>query len=166
MPAMPEMPKLRQVRRRPVPLRPWRELEEWRRQFDEEFTRPLARAIWARLPEEEKGWAAPVDLYEKGEVVVARIELPGVKQEDIDVSVDDDVLTVKAEKKVDTTIKEEDFLRSEIDYGEIFRSVTLPAGIDTKNVDAVFNNGVLSVTMHRVAGAKPKKITIQVKKEE
>ncbi len=156
-----ERPKLR---RHLVPMRPLRELEEWGRRFDDEFTRPFVRAIWDRVPEEAKGWAAPIDLYEKGDIVIAKVELPGVKQEDIDVSVSDDVLTVKGEKKSESTVKDEDYLSTEIDYGAFYRSVSLPAGIDAKNVEAVFDNGVLHVTMHRVSGAKPKKVPIQVKK--
>ena len=76
------------------------------------------------------------------------------------------MLTVKGEKKTESTVKEEDYLRSEIDYGAFYRSVSLPAGIDTKNIEAVFDNGVLHVTMHRATGTKPKKVPIQVKKAD
>ncbi len=153
-------------RHRPVPIRPLRELEEWGRRLDEEFARPFMRAIWDRVPEEEKGWAAPIELFEKGDTIIAKIELPGVKQADIDLSVSDDVLTVKGEKKMETAVREEDYIRSEIDYGTFHRSIALPPGIDAKNVDAVYEDGVLRVTLHRAAEAKPKKINIQVKKED
>ena len=65
--------------RRLVPLRPLRELEQWGRRFEDDFTRPFMRAVWDQIPEEEKGWAAPVDLYEKRDIVIAKVELPGVK---------------------------------------------------------------------------------------
>src|ERR1035437_3540196 len=103
-----ERPKMR---RRLVPMRPLRELEELGRRFDNEFTHPFVRAILDRVPEEEKDWAVAIDLYEKGDIVIAKVELPGVKQEDIDVSVSDDVLTVKGEKKTESTVKDEDYLR-------------------------------------------------------
>ena len=80
-----------------VPFRPPRELEELRRRFEDEIARPFIRAIWEHIPEEVKGWAPSIDVFEKGDNFVVKVELPGMKQEDIDVSVSDDTVTVKGE---------------------------------------------------------------------
>ncbi|MBI4295574.1 MAG: hypothetical protein HY667_00505 [Chloroflexi bacterium] len=65
----------RRFRRRP-PLRPFRELEEMRRRFEDEVTRPFMRAIWERIPEEDRGWSPAIDLYEKGDTFIVKAELP------------------------------------------------------------------------------------------
>ena len=146
------------------PFRPVRELEEMRRRFEEDIVRPVMRAVWERIPEEQKGWAPPIDVFEKGDSFVVKVELPGMKQEDIDVSVSGDTLTIKGEKKPEIGIKDEDYDRSEIAYGSFYRSVVLSSSVDTKNIEAVYEDGVLRVTLQRASGAKPKRVTVQVKK--
>ncbi len=147
-----------------VPLRPIRELEEMRRRFEDDIARPFIRAIWEHIPEEVKGWAPSIDVFEKGDNFVVKVELPGMKQEDVDVSVSDDTLTIKGERKPESSVKDEDYYRSEIAYGSFYRSIALPSSVDTKNIEAVYEDGILRVTLQRAAGAKPKKVNIQVKK--
>ena len=147
-----------------IPLRPPRELEEMRRRFEDDIARPFIRAIWEHIPEEVKGWAPSIDVFEKGDNFVAKVELPGMKQEDVDVSVSDDTVTIKGERKPESGIKDEDYDRSEIAYGSFYRSVVLPSSVDTKNIEAVYEDGVLRVTLQRASGAKPKRVTVQVKK--
>ncbi|MEK7354302.1 MAG: Hsp20/alpha crystallin family protein, partial [Chloroflexota bacterium] len=115
-------------------------------------------------PEEQKGWAPPVDVFEEGDTLEVKVELPGVKQEDVDVSVSDDTLTIKGERKQESSVKDEDYYRSEITYGSFYRSIALPLSVDTKNITAVYDDGILRVTLQKAAGAKPKKVTVQVKK--
>ncbi len=169
------IPELEEMRRRfeedivrplmrAAPFRPIPELEEMRRRFEEDIVRPAMRAIWERIPEEQKGWAPPIDVIEKSDNFVVKVELPGMKQEDIDVSVSDDTVTIKGERKPESGIKDEDYDRSEIAYGSFYRSVVLPSSVDTKNIEAVYEDGVLRVTLQRASGATPKKVTVQVKK--
>ena len=147
-------------RRGTAPYRPIPELEEMRQRFEENIVRPVMRAIWDRIPEEQKGWAPPIDVIEKGDNFVVKVELPGMKQEDVDVSVSDDTLTIKGERRPESGIKDEDYDRSEIAY----RSIALPSSVDTKSIEAVYEDGILRVTLQRAAGAKPKKVNVQVKK--
>jgi HSP20 family protein len=147
-----------------APFRPIPELEEMRRRFEEDIARPVMRAIWERIPEEQKGWAPPIDVIEKSDNFVVKVELPGMKQEDIYVSVSDDIVTIKGERKPESGIKDEEYDRSEIAYGSFYRSVALSSSVDTKNIEAVYEDGILSVTLQKAAGAKPKKVTVQVKK--
>ena len=147
-----------------VPLRPPREWEEMRRRFEDDIARPLIRAIWEHIPEEVKGWSPSIDVFEKGDNFVVKVELPGMKQEDIDVSVSEDTLTIQGERKQESSIKDEDYYRSEIAYGSFHRGIALPSSVDAKNIEAVYEDGILRVTLQRAAGAKPKRINVQVKK--
>ena len=144
-------------------FRPSPELEEMRRRFEEDIIRPVMRSIWERIPEEQKGWAPPVDVIEKSDNFVIKVELPGIKHEDIDVSLSDDTVTIKGERKPESDIKDEDYDRSEIAYGSFYRSIALPSSVDTKSIEAVYKDGVLRVTLQKASGAKPKKSTVQVK---
>jgi len=147
-----------------APFRPVRDIEEMSRRFENEIVRPAMRAVWERIPDNMKAWAPAVDVVEKGDNIEVKVELPGVKQSDISVSVADDVLTVSGERKPDAGVKDEDYRRVEIAYGSFYRSVLLPARVDTKSVEAVYDEGMLRVTLQREAGAKSKKVNIQVKK--
>ncbi len=146
------------------PFRPVRDIEEMSRRFETEFVRPAMRAVWERIPDNMKAWAPAVDVVEKGDNFEVTVELPGVKQADINVAVADDVLTVSGERKLDTAVKDQEYRRNEIGYGSFYRSVTLPAKVDTKNVEAVYEDGMLRITLQREAGVKTKKVNIQVKK--
>ena len=169
------IPELEEMRRRfeedivrplmrSAPFRPSPELDDLRRKFEEDIVRPVTRAIYGHIPEEQKGWAPSIDVFERGNDFEVKVELPGMKQEDIDVSVSDDTLTIKGERKQESNIKDEDYYRSEIAYGSFYRSVVLPSNVDTKNMEAVYEGGVLRVTLRRASGARPKKVSVQVKK--
>jgi len=143
-----------------TPWRPFRELEEWERRFDDLFGRPL----W-RLPVEEKGWMPVVDVFEKEDRFVVKAELPGMKEEDIDVSVVGDTLSIKGEKKTETEIKEEDYYRCERSYGSFYRSIPIPSNVDANKIEASFEDGILEVALPKSAKVKPKKIAVSAKKK-
>lgn len=86
-----------------------------------------------------------------------------MKYEDINLSISEDTLVVKGEKNPESGIKDEQYHRSEIVYGGFYRSVVLPPGIDIKNIEAIYEDGVLRVTLKRASGAKPQKIEVRVK---
>ena len=140
------------------PWRPFRELEEWERRFADLLGRPL----W-RLPVEERGWMPAVDVFEKEDRFVVKAELPGMKEEDIDVSVVGDTLFIRGEKK--TEIKEEDYYRCERSYGSFYRSIPLPSNVDANKIEASFDGGVLEVALSKSAKIKPKKIAVSAKKK-
>ena len=92
-----------------IPWRPFRELEELEWRFEDIFGRPFLPSVWRRLSIEERGWAPPIEVFEKEDKFVVKAELPGMKEEDIDVSVVGDTLTLKGERKAETEVKEEDY---------------------------------------------------------
>jgi len=103
-----------------------------------------------------------VDIYENGEKVVLKLELPGVREEDVDVRIENQTLTVRGERKFEAEEKEENFHRIERRYGSFFRSFTLPTTVDTENVGASYQAGVLKLELKKKASAQPKQIKINV----
>ena len=108
-------------------------------------------------------WAPPVDIYQNGDhEVVLRAELPGMTQEDIDITVDNGTLTIRGEKKFSSEVKEESFHRIERRYGSFSRSFSLPQTVDTGKVGAEYKNGVLTVRLPLREEAKPRQIKVDV----
>ena len=149
-----------------IPWRPFRELEELERRLEETFGRPFPAAMWRRLPLEERGWAPAIEVFEKEDKFVVKAELPGMEEKDIDVSVVGDTLTIKGEKKAESEVKEEDYYFCERSYGSFFRSIAVPSNVDTKKIEANYENGVLEVSLPKTPEVKPKKISVSVKKEK
>jgi HSP20 family protein len=145
------------------PWRPLRELEEIERNFGDFFGRP---AVWRRIPMMEMGWSPAVEVFEKEDKYIVKAELPGVKEEDMDVSVEGETLTIKGEKKSESEVKEDDYYRCERSYGSFYRSIALPATVDAKKIEASFEDGVLEVILPKAVEVKPKKITVSTKKKE
>ena len=107
-------------------------------------------------------FAPPVDIYEDEHKLVLKLEVPGVKQEDLDIQVEGRTLTVRGERKFSSEEKEENFHRVERRYGSFQRSFSLPNTVNTENVSADYENGVLKVTLAKRAEAKPKQIKVNV----
>jgi len=103
-----------------------------------------------------------VDVYEDEQKLVVKLEVPGIRREDLAIHVEGRTLTVKGERKFETNEKEENFHRIERRFGSFVRSFTLPATIDTEQVSATSTDGVLSIAMSKKPEAKPKQITVQV----
>ena len=95
-----------------------------------------------------------------------KAELPGMKEEDIDVSLVGDTLTVRGERKAETEVQEEDYHCCERRYGSFVCSITLPSNVDVKNIGASYDDGVLEVSLPKAAEVKPKKIVVSTKKKE
>ncbi len=109
-------------------------------------------------------WAPPVDIYEHDGTLVLKAELPGIDPKDVDVRVENNVLTLRGERKFDQEVKRESCHRVERAYGTFSRAFTLPNVVDTPNIKAEFKDGVLRVTMPKREDAKPKQIQIQIDK--
>jgi HSP20 family protein len=118
------------------------------------FEQPLATANF--LP--------PVDIFEDEHNITLQAEIPGVKQEDLSVTLENNVLTITGDRKFKEEEKKENFHRIERRYGKFTRSFTLPASVDSQSVNATFENGVLNVTLPKREEFKPKQITIGVNK--
>lgn len=107
-------------------------------------------------------WAPAVDIYEHEGNLVLKAELPGIDPKDVDVQVENNVLTLRGERKFDSEVKREEYHRVERAYGTFSRSFTLPNVIDTGKIKAEFKDGVLRVTLPQREEAKPKQISIAV----
>jgi HSP20 family protein len=107
-------------------------------------------------------WAPAVDIYEKGTDVVLKAELPGLDPKDVDIRIENNVLTLKGERKIEDEIKQEDYHRVERAYGGFTRSFTLPSTVDTTNVKADYKDGVLRITLPKREEAKPKQIQVDI----
>ena len=125
--------------------------------LDDWFFRPLAPFAPAR-----EGMLA-VDIYETDDHVVVQTAIPGVQAEDIDVSVTGDTLTIKAETKEEQEVKGENYLRRERRFGSFRRSIVLPDGLETDNVEADYTNGVLTLKFPKSEEVKPKTIEVKAK---
>jgi HSP20 family protein len=104
--------------------------------------------------------APSADVYETPDSVQLRLEIPGIDEKDLSISVDNGVLTVRGERKLEEGEKEENFLRLERRYGVFSRSFTLPQTVDTDHISANYVNGVLRVELAKRPEAKPKRIPI------
>ena len=108
-------------------------------------------------------WVPPVDIYQTGaHELVLKAELPEMTREDIDVTVENFVLTVKGEKKLGADVKEEQFHHIERRYGAFSRSFSLPRTVDAGKVSAEYKNGVLTVRLPLREEAKPRQIKVDV----
>ena len=103
-----------------------------------------------------------VDVYEDEKKVVLKLEVPGIEEKDLDVSVENNTLTVKGERKFEADEKEENFHRIERRYGSFYRAFTLPSTVDTEHVQAKYNAGVLKLELLKKPEAQPKQIKINV----
>jgi HSP20 family protein len=108
------------------------------------------------------GFVPAVDIYEDEHKIVLKLEVPGVKQDELDVRLENNTLTVRGERKFEKEEKEENFHRIERRYGAFFRAFTLPTTVDNENVKANYDSGVLKLELNKRAEAKPKQIKIGV----
>ena len=107
-------------------------------------------------------WVPAMDLAETEDSYVLKADLPGLSEGDVNVEVEDKVLTVSGERKAEHEDKGEGYVRVERSYGSFRRSLTLPEGIDADAVQATFENGVLEVRIPKPEERKPRKVAIQV----
>jgi HSP20 family protein len=107
-------------------------------------------------------WAPAVDIFENEGNLVLKAELPGIDLKDVDVRVENNVLTLRGERKFEAEVKREQYHRVERAYGTFSRSFTLPSVVDTEKIKAEFKDGVLRVTLPQREEAKPKQISIAV----
>ena len=141
----------------------WTGLDRWnnlRDELDSLFEMPF----WSNFGRQSQlfsGWSPALDLYQNNDNVIARVELPGMRKEDIEISLQDGTLTISGERKSESG-EGEKAERSERYVGKFRRSVTLPARVDANKVSATYKDGILTVTMPKAEDAKPRQIQINV----
>ncbi|HET7203768.1 MAG TPA: Hsp20/alpha crystallin family protein [Steroidobacteraceae bacterium] len=136
---------------------PFREMDDLLKGFS-----PLFGRLPARLTEGEYEFVPPADVIEREKEYLVKIDLPDVRKEDVKVLFDDGVLTIKGERKVEKEVKGEKVHRTERYYGMFERSFALPEDVDTKGIRAESKDGVLIVTLPRVAVEKPRPLAITI----
>jgi HSP20 family protein len=108
------------------------------------------------------GWTPSLDVYQDKDNVYVKAELPGMRKEDIEITLHDGMLTISGERKREEKTEEGDSFRSERFFGRFHRSVALPTPVDTGTVKASYKDGILSVTLPKAEEAKPKHIDVNV----
>ena len=144
-------------------LQRWDPLFDFRRAMNRHVraTR-LARLNQASLDDGKKEWAIPLDVVEQEDELLVRASIPGVKVDDIDVSIENRVLTIKAEAKTEAEHKEGGYLVRERRSGSFFRSLRLPESVDADKAKTSYNDGVLTVNLPKAESKKAKHIKIEV----
>ena len=120
--------------------------------------------FWNRTPfgDNIEEWSVPLDVREQDGQVIVEASVPGMKADDIDVSVEDGVLTIKGETKSETEEKKEGYLLKERREGSFYRSVRLPESVDSTGAKSDYKDGVLTVTMPKKPEKQPQKIKVDV----
>lgn len=141
---------------------PFGELESLQREMNKLFNTSISHP-WQESTLLGGQWAPDLDIFDSKENILVKADLPGLSKDDIEISVQDNVLMIKGDKKKDEQATDEHYFKTERFYGSFCRTVQLPAGIDTDHVDAAYQDGVLTLTMPKREEAKPKQISINVK---
>jgi HSP20 family protein len=140
---------------------PLTEMVDLRRDMDQIFGDFFGRTP-SSMAATEAIWSPLVDIHETKDSYLLMVELPGVKQEDIQVSVEGDTLTLKGERKRETEVKEDQYHRVERSYGRFERSIVLPSVVDAGRTKATYRDGVLEIQLPKKEEAKPKEIKVEV----
>ena len=142
---------------------PFRDLRALHRRMDRVFNETVARRTDERTNEPlQARWVPAVDVHESDKEITLRTELPGLSNEDVELTVEQGRLTVQGEKRFEKEESDGEYRRVESLYGTFYRSFPLPDSIDHDNIAAHFDNGVLNVTLPKTEAAKPKKIDVQI----
>lgn len=139
----------------------WSNLDRLSNELSRLFEAPLSAL--AHTPHFLNGWGPAIDLHEDKDNLVVTAEVPGVKKEEIDVSLQDGTLTISGERKHEAKSGEGETYRSERYYGRFQRSIQLPTPVEGDKVKASYKDGVLTVTLPKTEAAKPKQIEVNVK---
>jgi HSP20 family protein len=127
-----------------------------------EFARPLTADAPTETAAAMGSFVPAVDVYEDQQSLKLQLEVPGVKQEDLDIRIENQTLTIKGERKLEANAKQENFHRIERRFGSFIRTFTLPQTIDTEAVLASYDAGVLTISLGKKPEAQPKQVKIEV----
>ena len=143
---------------------PLRDMLTAQRELDRLFRGAFGPVAVGEEEASTRTWAPPVDIFENGDNLVLKAELPGMNPDDVEIRVEDNTLYLKGERKFEKEVKEQNYHRVERSYGTFTRTFSLPNSIDADKVAANYKDGVLTLTMPKKEEAKPKTIKINVSK--
>ena len=135
---------------------PFREMTQVQSQFNR-----LVDQVWNNRQE---SWLPAVDVFDKKDAVVLKAELAGMDPDDIEIEVDDNVLTIKGERTLEEKVDEERYYRVERRFGSFQRSLALPQGVKADDIQAGYEDGILTVRVPKAEEEKPQRIEIKAKK--
>ena len=143
-------------------LAPWSAADRWSNLRDEvnSFFEIPFWSSFGRAGQLFTGWSPALDLYESGDDVVAVVELPGMRKEDIDISLHDGTLTISGERKRESSSNSDEAERTERYIGTFRRTIALPTRVDANKVSATYRDGILTVTLPKAEEVKPKQIQV------
>jgi len=151
---------------------PYKKRDLWSNPFDgfdnlqkdiSNFFSPMSKLIGRDEGQFESGWSPSIDVYNSDNELMVKADIPGLKKEDIDVSIHDGILTIKGEKNREHEVQKEDCFRSERFYGSFNRSIELPFRVEWDKATATYKDGVLELKLPKKEEAKIKRITVDVK---
>ncbi|MBX3011580.1 MAG: Hsp20/alpha crystallin family protein [Caldilineaceae bacterium] len=138
---------------------PFREMANLSRVMDRFFDEPFGEmpVLWRR----GEGYSLALDVAEQNDKYIVKASVPGIKPEDVEITLTDNVLTIKGETKTETETQEENYHLRERRFGSFMRSIALPNTIDADKIEAVNENGVLTLTLPKAEAVKPKRIEVK-----
>jgi HSP20 family protein len=142
----------------PAKWEPWRELANMRDWMDRVLQEGFGRTV---LPALRVDRDVPLDVYEQDSNLVVKALVPGLKPDDIEVKVSGSTLTISGQSREDREVKEKDYYLREMRYGAVSRSVQLPVAVQSDRAEAVFEDGVLTLTLPKAPGATGTKIPVK-----
>jgi HSP20 family protein len=161
-------PKIKEV----APWRPFSELARMEREmeqiFDDSFGRPWGRFFgmgWPRWLQfwEDFGYRGPaIDMYDEKDNIVVKAEVPGLKKEDLEVTIKDNLLTIKGQKQRDEELKDKGYYYSERSYGSFERCIEIPREVQTDKARSSFKDGILEVRIPKTEEAKRKEVELKI----
>lgn len=141
---------------------PFRELEsiqdEMNRLFNTSLTRKQSKGIGSLA----EAWSPAVDIYDSKDNLLVKADMPGLNKDEIDISIEDDVLVLRGGKKEEQEKKDKGFVRKERFYGSFYRAISLPTKVEAGKVKANYKNGVLEIVLPKAEEVKPKQIKVDV----
>jgi HSP20 family protein len=148
---------------------PMREASDLMNEFDRAFESPfyrMRRGLPMRANDVVGSWSLALDVAEKDDVFTIKASLPGISPDQLNVTLEDNVLTVQGELKEDETIEEETYHIRERRFGSFSRSLRFPVPVNAKDINATYQNGVLTLTVPKAEEVKPKRIEVKVNGQE
>lgn len=143
---------------------PMREAVDLFNEFDRMMESPMARSRWGlpmRANDVVGSWSLAIDVAEKGDYFTVKASLPGMNPDDLNVTLEDNVLTIQGELREDETIEEDSYHIRERRYGSFSRSLRFPVPVNANSIEAAYENGVLTLTVPKAEEVKPKRIEIK-----
>jgi HSP20 family protein len=134
---------------------PFREMTQLQNRFDRLFESVSGR---------QESWLPAVDVFDQKDAVVLKAELAGMDPDDIQIEVEDNVLTIKGERKFEEKVDDERYYRVERRFGSFQRSLALPQGVKADQIEANYDDGILTVSVPKAEEEKPKRIEVQAKR--